>query len=128
MLKYRYGISAIDYDNDGYVEIVDAGLTDGFFRIYESNHEKNNSVKMYSKEQSLGSGVTITYDNQSETRFKNSGTDYVSQSSPTLHFGTSDTEMVDEVSINWSDGSSDVYRNMKETRQSWFQRADIKIN
>jgi hypothetical protein len=108
------GASAIDYDNDGALDIVDTGLVDGGFRLYENNRDSNNSLRvdLNSTKQDLGSKVTVDYGNRTMTRFRTSGTDYSSQSPRILHFGLGNRQVADEVRIKWPDGTVGTFENV----------------
>jgi len=73
----------------------------------------------------VGTKVTITAGGRRQTRDVASGDSYVSTHDPRLHFGLGRTEMVDEVLVQWPDGTRTLRTNVR-ARQILVVRKEEK--
>ena len=116
------GLVQFDYDKDGDLDLafVDNG---GPFRIYRNDlgfrdlaHylriDLNTDKHPCLAPMGYGTRVVATYGGKEHVRAVYGESGYLGQSEMTLHFGLGETETVDEVRIEWSDGTVTILEDM----------------
>jgi len=104
------GTAALDYDNDGDVDLAVANFQDEY-RLYENRNDHGTSIEVRVRpgernHTALGAQVSVTTGNTTQYRVANVKSDYQSQDTRVLHFGTGSHKTVDELRVVWPDGSS----------------------
>ena len=109
------GLIQFDYDHDGDLDLafVDNG---GPFRIYRNNLGFDNFTRYLRinlntdnhpclAPMGYGTRVVATYNGQDHLHVVDGSSGYLGQSEMTIHFGLADQAVVDQVRIEWNDGT-----------------------
>jgi len=83
---------------------------------YGSNYLKV-SPELENGAPAIGARVIITYGNKNQTRFLNSKSGYLSQSSRNLHFGLDNKEQADRLTVDWLNGDKTVIQNLSANQE-----------
>ncbi|WP_149499937.1 CRTAC1 family protein [Roseiconus lacunae] len=107
------GASFGDFDNDGDQDLVvlARGETAKFFRNDQSSGHHYLRLRLIGKRPSndaVGAQVTVIAGGQKQTRIVHSARGYLSQSEIELTFGLGEISKVDQVTVRWPDGASQV--------------------
>lgn len=97
------GSALLDYDNDGDMDIV-VNCIDSTPLLLENQTPQGHWLKValdVPNAKSYGVRVTARKDGQRWTRFVDGGSSYLSQNSPTLHFGLGKNGSLDEIIVHW---------------------------
>lgn len=110
------GVAGGDFDGDGAVDLATATY-DGEYRLYRNDAEQGTSLQVAlgpgdSNATALGARVTATVDGETLTRVNDDEADYQSQDSRIRHFGLGDADAVDELRVEWADGSVTVVEDV----------------
>ncbi|MBL4697696.1 MAG: CRTAC1 family protein [Phycisphaerales bacterium] len=116
------GLIQFDYDKDGDLDIafIDNG---GPFRIYRNDIgfdevtrylriNLNTDAHPCLAPMGYGTRVIATYGGKEHLRIVDGSSSYLSQSELTLHFGLEGIQTVDEVRIEWNDGSVTILEDV----------------
>lgn len=121
------GLSRLDYNRDGSLDIIATEWDDGGYKLYENNGPSGNWLQVdiagNRSQTSIGARAYVTVNGTRQLRVRSSRTDYLSQNSRILHFGLGDSKTVDELRIVWPDGTERVYRKLDAN-----QRIIVQIN
>ena len=104
------GVVCFDFDNDGDVDIFQANLNESG-RLYRNDSEEVGNWLRIELEadgpntQAVGARVHIETNVIDQMRELRCGSNYVSSDPVTAWFGLGDTELVQSVRVEWSDGS-----------------------
>jgi len=107
------GLAKLDFDRDGNVEVALASGT-GSFKLYETHARSGNAIQVAVSSRgapAVGTTVTVRYGNEERRRFRTSGSDFLSQNTPTLHFGLG-KETAATVEITWHSGETRTVTNV----------------
>jgi len=108
------GAVTLDFDRDGRLDIVVANA-DGEFKLYRNVGKMGAALQVALDGDGeilpLGATVTVTAGENTMARQYTSNSDFLSQNTRTLHFGTGDNSRVD-VTIEWSDGTIQTFHNI----------------
>jgi ASPIC and UnbV/FG-GAP-like repeat/Secretion system C-terminal sorting domain len=116
--KNSYGVATGDFDQNGWIDIVVGNNFGGGIQVFKNaeslpnNWIELNLVGTSSNKFAVGSLVKVKANGMELQDQITTGSGYGSQNSYTLHFGTSTSNSVEEVSIRWPDGSIDLYKNL----------------
>ena len=112
------GVARLDFDRDGDVDLVVAdatgGYADGRFLVYENTLTGRTALEVVVRGNGttpLGTRVSVAAGNRTRTRELTSGSDYLSQDSRVLHFGTG-TEPAIDVRVTWPDGTDRTFEGV----------------
>ena len=118
-----------DYDNDGFLDLFVTNGEDGTDFIsgpqflYHNGGNGNHWLEVRligttSNRQALGAKVTITTGSRIQYRERN-GADghYLSQGAAPLHFGLGQAGTVDQITIKWPSGLSNILTNVSADQQ-----------
>lgn len=115
------GMINLDYDNDGDQDIAITAYNDQF-RLYENQLSGNNTnwLRLYLNSRGnadlapdgIGSRVRLTAGANTYYYYMNSCSHYLSQSEISAHFGLGDASIIDEIRVEWTDGSVTTMNNV----------------
>lgn len=111
--------AAWDYDNDGDLDIVishiDLRGTASLLRNDGGNRNHWLGLSLVGKTPSsaVAAKVTAQAGELRQVRVNQPATSYLSWSDPRIHFGLADQTQVDRLEIRWSDGTVEVYRDVR---------------
>jgi enediyne biosynthesis protein E4 len=121
------GLVQFDYDKDGDLDLafVDNG---GPFRIYRNDLgfdefsrylriDLNTDRHPCLAPMGYGARVIATYAGKEHLRVVNGESGYLGQSELTLHYGLAELDQVDEVRIEWNDGSVTILEDVAADQQ-----------
>ncbi|MFB6087836.1 MAG: ASPIC/UnbV domain-containing protein, partial [Haloarculaceae archaeon] len=121
------GAAGIDYDNDGYREIALA-VSGGEYRLYDVAMAGNNALQIDLQSgpngTALGARVAVTAGGETQYRYHNARTDYLSQDSRVIHVGLGNFTRAD-VTVTWPDGTTQTFRNVAAGQRLVITRAGI---
>jgi len=115
-LQSRRGAAFGDINNDGCVDIVT--LNRGEIPSLLLNHCQNGNhrvlFKLLGKSNRLAIGARVTVRTGSVTQFSEvkGGSSYLSQNDLRQHFGLGTNDKMDEVTVRWPNGQSEVLKNV----------------
>ncbi len=112
------GLATFDYDNDGDLDVLIGRTGDhlGFFEnqtiTYGGEPEKNwvqlDLIGTTSNRDAIGTKVELSVGGKTLTRYYH-GASFLAQNQVPVHFGLSDYEEIDLVTIHWPSGLTDTY-------------------
>jgi hypothetical protein len=105
------GMASGDYDNDGDVDIFIVNLDQPSILLRNDGGNRNQWIMVdltgtKSNRDGIGARVTVNSGNLKQTEELKTGTSYLSQNDPRLHFGLGDRNQVDEIVIRWPSGKT----------------------
>lgn len=110
------GMAYSDLDNDGDLDLVFNNLNDPV-SIYRNNSSNRNHIKfaLYKNKKTLdwGAKITIQYGKKTQVQELLNNRGYLSSSSPTLHFGLDGATVIEQATVQWSDGTFNTYTDLK---------------
>jgi enediyne biosynthesis protein E4 len=112
------GLALGDYDNDGDVDAFVLNIDQASMLIQNDGGNNKNWLTLdlagtKSNRDALGTKVTIRTGELTQFDEKKSGTSYLSQCDPRMHFGLGTASKVDEVRIKWPNGISQILKDVK---------------
>jgi enediyne biosynthesis protein E4 len=108
------GLMCGDVNNDGALDLVVTEL-DGRIRIFRNTAPDRGhwitvrAVDPELKRELYGAQVTIETGESRWVRWLNPGYSYASSNDPRLHFGLGETDRADSITVDWPDGSREVF-------------------
>ena len=113
------GLAVWDFDNDGDLDIivshVDQKATAALLRNDGGNTNHWLGLTLKGKNgpaSAIGAKVTVTAGEKRQVLVNQWATSYLSNNDPRLHIGLGRQKQIDLLEITWSDGKSEVYRNI----------------
>ena len=115
------GAAAIDYDNDGDLDLVltENGGPAHLFRNQGGNRNHWIQIRLVgsaSNRDAVGALVTVKTGSTTQRRYRRTGSSYLSQSDPRLTFGLGDSTRVDRLEIRWPGGAEQILENVPAGR------------
>ncbi len=112
------GLALGDYDNDGDIDAFILNIDQNSMLIRNDGGSRNSWLTLdlsgtKSNRDGLGAKVTLSAGGMVQTDQKKSGTSYLSQCDPRLHFGLGQASRVDEVTIKWPSGIIQKLKDVK---------------
>ena len=108
-----------DLDNDGDLDLVVCNIGEPSF-VYENISGNRNylrvNLELSSQQPRLGSKISLTAGGKTHYRELLSTRGYQSSCEPIAHFGLGNLKQVDEVTITWPNGKSQVLKNVKSNQ------------
>lgn len=113
------GMACTDMNADGLVDIfvANGGNVDGNQLFKNETANAGNwfqlkTIGTISNRSAVGTKITIEVGGEIFTDEVSGGSGYASQNSFTLHFGLGDVEMIDQMTIRWTNGLVETYNNL----------------
>ncbi len=115
------GLINLDYDNDGDQDVAVTSGNDAF-RFYRNDQDTGNSwLRVFLDDgdvadiapQGIGSRVWATVDDQTYLRYVGGCANYLGTPEPSAHFGLGDATVVDELRIEWPNGTTTVLEDVE---------------
>jgi hypothetical protein len=112
------GLAVGDYDNDGDQDAFILNIDQSSLLVRNDGGNRNNWLTLSltgtkSNKDGLGAKVTVTAGALVQYDENKSGTSYLSQSDPRMHFGLGQANKADEVSIRWPSGIIQKLKGVK---------------
>lgn len=112
---FSNGVIYSDLDNDGDLDLVINNIED-VASIYKNNAKSNYvgfKIEGQNNEIPIGTRIHIKASDQYQMRELNLSRGYLSSVSPRLHFGLGNSSTIDEVIVEWSDGTQSKIEDLK---------------
>ena len=111
-----HGVAAVDFDNDGDVEILVNNSHDppSLLKNYgeHGNWVMLKLVGTKSNRDGIGARVTVHVDGQQQLQEVHSGGGYISQSDFRLHFGLGKATRAETIEVQWLSGQRQVFHDV----------------
>ncbi len=119
--SFSNGASYADLDNDGDLDIVINNIDDAAF-IYRNNSVSNNFLKIKVEgpaQNKAGLGLKVVCNTEKGIQYAEHYTSrgYLSTVDNFLHFGFSDLEIIDKITLYWPDGKKQILENVKTNQE-----------
>ena len=106
-----------DYDNDGDVDMLVTQSNGPVTLLRNETGTQHNwirikTVGVISNRNGIGTRVTLTVDEQTQTREINPGASYLSSHDARLHFGVGASTTVDRLEVRWQSGVVQVFEGL----------------
>jgi hypothetical protein len=117
------GAAAIDYDNDGDLDLVVSHIDlKASASLLQNNNRTGNhwlGINLVGKNGPLSAivaRVVVHLGNKEIVRINQPGNTYLSYNDPRIHFGLGKAEKIDLLEVHWRDGTVDRLNNVKPDR------------
>lgn len=120
------GVASLDYDRDGSMDILTVNITQTLF-LYENRHGgRSLQIKLQDSDAlEVGSRIQIDTGEEHRVGVVDSGSDYRSQSSKLVHFGTGN-ETEANVTVTWPDGHQTTFNDTSTEQRLVVSRDGVE--
>ncbi len=120
MLIRDHGLSLVDWDKDGDLDLWVSNRTAPQIRFLRNDVPVTGHFVAFRlvgtkcNRDAIGSRVSLTFagDPKSHLKTLRAGEGFIAQSSKWMHFGIGDRKRIEEIQINWPDGTHDRFENV----------------
>ncbi len=134
--SYSNGAAYADLDNDGDLDIVVNNINDEAFifenlsnRLLENSNFLQLKIKGSKNNTSgIGAKVTIHMDNTSQYYYHSQVKGYLSSIHTPIHFGIGEKSFIDSLKITWSDGKSQIVKNIQANQILELDHQEAGLN
>jgi hypothetical protein len=134
-IKYKgfsNGAVYADLDNDGDLEIVINNIDDHASFFENKSSEKNNFIKIkfngISKNRfGLGNRVFVKTGDKEQMQELTLSRGFQSSVAPELHFGLNQSKKIDELKVIWTDGRSEILKDVPVNQTMVLQYVNAKM-
>jgi enediyne biosynthesis protein E4 len=129
---FSNGVTYADLDNDGDLEIITNNIDD-YASVFENTSSKTSNyltVKFKGNTkntQGLGNRVYVKTGVQTQMQELTLTRGFQSSVAPELHFGLNKIKKIDEVKVVWTDGKTQVLRNVDANKTIVFKQQDAVL-
>ena len=107
-----------DYDNDGDTDLLITQLNGTVTLLQNESATSNNWLRLKligtrSNRDGIGTRVTLTLGDESQTREVHAGSSYLSSNDPRLLFGLGEQTVVDKLRIHWQSGVAQILEDIE---------------
>lgn len=132
--SYSNGATYVDLDNDGDLELVVSNLGDPAF-LYKNLSRENNlgnylSVRLKGENkntEAIGAKITIKHNGQYQRKELLISRGYQSGTSGRVHFGLSNTNMIDELWVDWPSGKRSKLKAVEPNQELIVEASKAKL-
>ncbi len=115
--SYSNGSAVSDLDNDGDLDLVSNNINEEAQILENQSNNLNNSfiklnIKNKNGSPSLGAKVIVHAAEKTLKKEINNSRGFASTSSSIVHFGLSNSEIVDSIEVKWLDGTSNKFYDL----------------
>ncbi|WP_435320709.1 CRTAC1 family protein [Haloarchaeobius sp. TZWSO28] len=113
------GMAVLDFDRDGDMDIAVADRK-GPTKLYENRGTSNNALQVTvpsDGQVALGTIVEVTVDGETSWDLVSAKSDFLSQDTRLLHFGLGSVTTVDEVRVEFPDGTVRVFEDVEANQR-----------
>ncbi|TYA74296.1 VCBS repeat-containing protein [Seonamhaeicola marinus] len=115
---FSNGVAYADLDNDGDLEVITNNIDDKASVFKNTSSEINNyiSIKFEGTAKNkfgLGSRAYVTIGEKTQMQELTLSRGFQSSVAPELHFGLGTSQLIDELKVVWSDGKTQVLKDLK---------------
>lgn len=117
------GLAIVDFNNDGNLDVVISHVDLQADPVLLKNNGGNGNhwigLKLKGKNSpasAVGAKVSLTIGGKKRAYVNQWATSYLSNNDPRIHIGLGKETKVGDVEITWSDGSKEVFKNLKPDR------------
>jgi hypothetical protein len=116
--SYSNGSAVSDLDNDGDLDLVSNNINEEAQILENQSNNLNNSfiklnIKNNNGSPSLGAKVIVHAAEKTLKKEINNSRGFASTSSSIVHFGLSNSEIVDSIEVKWLDGTSNKFYDLE---------------
>ncbi len=128
---FSNGVVYADLDNDGDLEIVTNNIDD-FATVFENRNTKGNYISINFKGHpknkfGIGNRVFVKTKNQNQMQELTLTRGFQSSVAPELHFGISDENNIEELTVIWFDGKVQTLTNVEANKKLTLNYVDAQI-
>ncbi|MDP3314038.1 MAG: CRTAC1 family protein [Lutibacter sp.] len=114
------GLAILDYNNDGFLDIVISHLDKlGVPSLLKNSGDNGNQwlgLTLKGKNgpsSTIGATVVVTSGGKKQVFVNQWATSYLSNNDQRLHIGLGKNKIIDSIEINWTNGNKEIYKNIK---------------
>lgn len=112
------GLVQLDHDLDGALDVAVATYDDRY-RLYRNDADQGQSLQVVidgpgdGTHTAVGAVLEATVDDETQRHVRSSRADYQSQDTRVTHVGLGDAETVDELRVEWPDGTERTFEDVE---------------
>ncbi len=123
------GLAIWDYDNDGDLDViishVDLQATPALLRNDSNNSNNWLGITLKGEKgiaSAIGAKITVTTNSKKQVHVNQWTSGYLSNNDPRIHVGLGKEKLINTLEIKWSDGTVEVFKNIKPNQYLTIQQ------